>query len=153
MGTFVPIVNDFMGTNLLIGERLRVEREKLGLSQEAFGKAGGVGRKTQFNYESGERAPDALYLSLLAELGVDVHFVLTGERSNGLLSSDEQEMLQLFRNAPLAVKAAAVGALKGGTSNAVGISIGGRVEGQVVQGDLHQRDVTIGPKGRVKKEK
>lgn len=153
MGTFVPIVNDFMSTNLLIGDRLKGERERLRLSQEAFAKAGGVGRKTQFNYESGERAPDALYLAKLAEIGVDVMYVVTGGRDATALTSDELELVALYRNAPLTVKAAAVGALKSGSANAVGISIGGRVEGQVVQGDLHQRDVTIAPKGRVKREK
>lgn len=122
VGTFVPIVNDFMSTNLLIGERLKGERERMRYSQEAFAKAGGVGRKTQFNYESGERAPDALYLANLAKIGVDVLYVVTGERDAAALSGDELELVALYRNAPLTVKAAAVGALKSGTANAVGIS-------------------------------
>lgn len=153
MGTFVPIVNNFMSTNLLIGDRLKGERERLRLSQEAFAKAGGVGRKTQFNYESGERAPDALYLAKLAEIGVDVMYVVTGGRDATALTSDELELVALYRNAPLTVKAAAVGALKSGSANAVGISIGGSVTGQVVGGDVHHGgDVVFDSAGRKRKK-
>lgn len=60
------------------GERLREERERLGLSQSAFGELGGVLKRAQINYEKGERQPDAAYLSAIADAGADVLYILTG---------------------------------------------------------------------------
>lgn len=61
-----------------IGERLRNERERLGLNQEAFAALAGAHRKSQGNYEKGDRLPDAGYLSAIAAVGVDVLYILTG---------------------------------------------------------------------------
>ena len=47
-------------------------------------------------------------------------YVITGERTAQHLAPDEAELLALFRAAPLAVKAAAVGALQGGTGKPSG---------------------------------
>ncbi|MBS7349289.1 MAG: helix-turn-helix transcriptional regulator [Comamonas sp.] len=63
-----------------IGSRLREERERLGMTQEAFGQAGGVLKRALIRYEKGERAPDATFLAALAAAGVDVLYVLTGQR-------------------------------------------------------------------------
>lgn len=63
-----------------IGDRIREERERLGLSQEAFGDMGGVKKLAQRNYEKGVRQPDTEYLSALAKAGVDVTYVVTGSR-------------------------------------------------------------------------
>ncbi len=63
------------------GERLRSERERLGLSQPAFGDLCGVGKHSQINYETGRRAPDSDYLMAAMNAGVDVHYLITGERS------------------------------------------------------------------------
>ena len=63
-----------------IGERLRAERERLGLSQASFAALGGQGMRSQGRYESGERFPDAEYLSQISEAGVDLMYILTGER-------------------------------------------------------------------------
>ena len=45
-----------------IAERLREERARLGMNQDAFAAAAGVQRRTQVNYERGERSPDCAYL-------------------------------------------------------------------------------------------
>lgn len=63
------------------GRRLREERERLGLSQEAFGAIGGVKKLAQLKYEKGERAPDANYLAAIKKRGVDISFLLTGDRN------------------------------------------------------------------------
>lgn len=63
-----------------IGERIREEREALGLSKTAFAKVLGIHRNTQGNYEAGEREPDAAYLAKASEAGVDISYVLTGKR-------------------------------------------------------------------------
>ncbi|MFC4519068.1 helix-turn-helix domain-containing protein [Cupriavidus pinatubonensis] len=66
-----------------VGERLRLERQRLNLSQEELGSRGGVRKQAQLNYEKGERAPDTTYLLAVAEAGVDVVFVLTGRKAEG----------------------------------------------------------------------
>ena len=67
-----------------IGERLREERKRLGLSQDALCQIGGVQRRAQVNYEADERQPDAAYLAAVAAAGVDVLYVLTGQRAGGV---------------------------------------------------------------------
>lgn len=63
-----------------IGKRLKEERNRLGLSQEKLALAGGVQKRTQINYEANERSPDSDYLALIAQIGVDVNYILTGVR-------------------------------------------------------------------------
>lgn len=88
---------------LNFGQRLKDERVRLGFSQADFGDALGVTKTTQFNYEKGARNPDAAYLAAAAELGVDVLYVLTGQRTPRLeegLSEREQAVLDNFRALP-----------------------------------------------------
>lgn len=65
---------------LTIGDRLREERERLGMTQTEFGALAGVTKATQINYETGRRAPDAGYLAAVAGVGLDVQFVVIGQR-------------------------------------------------------------------------
>lgn len=97
-----------------IGERLKEERDRLGLNQTAFGAIGGVLKQAQLKYEKAERFPDASYLAAIAKVGADVQYIVTGAHCPGSLSADESELLEKFRTAPLAVKAAAIGALTAG---------------------------------------
>jgi phage repressor protein C with HTH and peptisase S24 domain len=64
-----------------ISGRLKEERERIGLSQTALAKIGGVGKTTQINYEKGLRSPDSAYLTAVSEEGVDIFYVLKGQRS------------------------------------------------------------------------
>ena len=66
-----------------IGSRLREERLRLRMNQDEFATAGGVQRRAQSGYESGERSPDATYLAGVAALGVDVSYVVTGRHAAG----------------------------------------------------------------------
>jgi transcriptional regulator with XRE-family HTH domain len=66
-----------MGT---LAERLREERGRLGLNQDAMAAAAGMKRSAQIRYEKGERSPDAEYLSAIAELGVAIAYVVTGRQ-------------------------------------------------------------------------
>ncbi|MFJ4288738.1 helix-turn-helix domain-containing protein [Cupriavidus sp. NPDC089707] len=63
-----------------VGERLKAERLRLGLTQAAFGEALGVAKNVQSRYERGDRSPDPVYLAAIARSGVDVLYVLTGKR-------------------------------------------------------------------------
>lgn len=65
-----------------ISDRLREARETLGLSQQALAERCGIAARSQRNYESGERSPDAAYLAVIAGLGADVTYILTGERAS-----------------------------------------------------------------------
>lgn len=85
---------------LNIGERLKVERVRLGYSQADFAAIAGVAKTSQFNYEKGDRSPDAAYLAAVAEKGVDVLFVVTGERTPqeaGALNPEEALLLERYR--------------------------------------------------------
>lgn len=61
-----------------LGKRLKEERERLGMSQEKFGAACGVGKTTQYMYERGTREPASSYLEAAGRLGVDTLYVMTG---------------------------------------------------------------------------
>lgn len=85
---------------LNIGERLREERVRLGYNQADFAAIAGVAKTSQFNYEKGERSPDAAYLAAVAEKGVDVLYVVTGQRAptpEVSIGADEMETLQQIR--------------------------------------------------------
>ncbi|VWC41260.1 Cro/Cl family transcriptional regulator [Burkholderia lata] len=84
---------------------MRDERLRIGLSQDEFATVGGVARRSQSAYESDERSPDATYLLAVREIGVDIGYVLTGERSAagepaseaGSRDADEADVLAMYR--------------------------------------------------------
>lgn len=82
------------------GARLKEERKTLGLSQHEFGALGGVAANAQGHYESGERLPKSDYLMAIRHKGVDVLYVLTGERAaltDEALSDVETVIIQHYR--------------------------------------------------------
>lgn len=97
-------VNKNCDQSCSIGERIREERVRLNFSQAAFAGRVGVHRRTQINYEKGDRKPDTDYLQALAESGVDVGYVLTG--------SPSQEEAQVYASALDIIKAE-LGVFKG----------------------------------------
>lgn len=100
-----------------IGDRLRAERERLGLNQSELAELAGTTRKSQFNYETGARHADTEYLAAAAAAGVDVSYVVTGTRGGAAnpLSAEEQTLIEYFRQASKDVRRAAMGALLGAT--------------------------------------
>jgi transcriptional regulator with XRE-family HTH domain len=66
---------------ITIGERLKEERNRLGLSQAKIGDIAGVTKNSQINYEANKRSPDSAYLAKIAEIGADVNYILTGIRA------------------------------------------------------------------------
>ncbi|WP_290606035.1 helix-turn-helix domain-containing protein [Arsenophonus sp. ENCA] len=89
-----------------VGDRLKSERLRLGLSQEMFAERCGVKKLTQYNYEKGERHPDTAYLIAAKAIGVDLLFLVTGERSDEASALDvvrdeeEATLLTTFRHIP-----------------------------------------------------
>ena len=67
--------------NRLFGKNLKIERLRLGLNQSELAQIGGVSKATQVAYEADSTKPDAAYLARVSEVGVDVHWLLTGRRA------------------------------------------------------------------------
>ncbi len=80
-----------------IGIRLKEERERLGFSQTAFAGLAETTKKSQIDYEKDLTQPKAGYLEVVAKVGADVQYIITGIRSDAALTSDEKDLLSLFR--------------------------------------------------------
>ena len=107
--TYVELSTPLVSRILNIGDRLKEERIRLGLNQAEFGAVAGVTKTTQFNYEKGARSPDSAYLAAIAATGVDVLYVLTGQRTpepEAALEMREKAVLDNYRALPEEDKAA-----------------------------------------------
>lgn len=81
-----------------VGKRLKEERERLGWTQPQMAERGGVSKRSQIDYEQDNIEMKAPYLAALAGAGVDVTYVLAGQRSlQGELSQGEQFALSVYR--------------------------------------------------------
>ncbi|WFQ80019.1 helix-turn-helix transcriptional regulator [Xenorhabdus sp. SF857] len=81
-----------------ICDRLRTEREKLGLTQSEVAKMCGVAFRTYCDYEAGKTEPKASFFSKFSEIGADVMFILTGQRIiQGEISMEEQALIEHYR--------------------------------------------------------
>lgn len=86
-----------------IGSRLQEERKRIGLNQDDFAKRVGVAKRTLAGYESGSGEIGASALALAAVHGVDVLYVVTGERKPQLtesITAAEAGLLSLYRELP-----------------------------------------------------
>jgi len=81
--------------------RLKEERQRLGLTQPDFAKVADASKRTLIDWEKGVSAPNGFQLSALASIGVDVQYIITGQRSSNCLSSDEAFMLEKISQASL----------------------------------------------------
>ena len=87
----------------MISERLKSERENLGLSQQALADLLGISLRSQQNYEKGDRHPDSAYLAAIAAAGADVLYILTGQRAGGAEAAPVAEPTQQLSRRALAV--------------------------------------------------
>lgn len=62
-------------------ERIKAERNRLGLSQGDFADKCGVSKRTQASYEAGISCPDLRYLAAAEEAGADVPFLVNGRKT------------------------------------------------------------------------
>lgn len=85
-----------------VGERLKVELARRGLTVESLAPLVGVSRATAFNWAGGVRMPDAVALGRChAKAGIDVQFVVTGERvSPSQVSQVQADLLRAFEALP-----------------------------------------------------
>lgn len=65
----------------LFNLRLKGERQRLGLTQEELAGAAGIDRRTQYKYEKGTNEPVLSYLKGVESAGMDVCFLLYGQRA------------------------------------------------------------------------
>lgn len=92
----------------MINERLIYERLRLNLSQDSLSEAAGISTRSQQNYERGSRTPDAEYLQILAKLGADIQYIVTGVRAGEVsaesITQEEAKVLALYKRAPEVVR-------------------------------------------------
>lgn len=94
----------------LVGGRLKEERERLAWSQAVLAEVATVSKRSVAAWESGETAPGADVLALLSVKGVDVLYVLTGQRTPqavGTLSAEESALLDNYNHSDEEGRAAA----------------------------------------------
>nr|WP_029766768.1 helix-turn-helix domain-containing protein [Pseudomonas sp. P818] len=87
--------------DISLGDRLKAERERLGYTQTEFADLAGASKRSQIGWEQGRSAPDANALAAWLEEGLDVIFVLSGQRTNVAttrhLPPDEQLLLEVYQ--------------------------------------------------------
>ena len=66
----------------MIGLRIREERTRLGLNQPDFAEIAGISKRTLIDWEKDVSSPNAVQLAALHSGGVDVTYVITGNKSN-----------------------------------------------------------------------
>lgn len=139
-----------------IADRLRGERERLSLNQEQLAAAAGVSARSVISWEQGAGGgPKASALASLAEVGVDVRYVITGSRDYvppPPLTAEEQTLVAYYRAAEPAVRKAALGALLGANPRAVSSVVVHGNMGPSIHGGAKIRDQTVNV-GVVKRRK
>lgn len=130
-----------------LADRFKGERERLALTQPRVATLTGVGKTTVINWEKGLSSPTALQLSALAEVGLDVLYVVTGQHAGGVkpaptLTAEEETMLSYFRDASKEVRRAALGALLGASSQSFEGSQ--QIFHKAPKGDVAGRDIVKG---------
>lgn len=85
------------------GDCLKIERERLGMTQMDIAELASVSKTTQFNYEKDARSPDGVYLAAVAAADVDVLYLITGQRTPSReegLREREKAVLDNYRALP-----------------------------------------------------
>ncbi|WP_276681242.1 helix-turn-helix domain-containing protein [Thalassolituus oleivorans] len=83
-----------------LGERLKEERARLGFSQPDFAALVDASKRTMIGWEQGRSSPSGEALSIWAGIGVDVMYVLTGQRTSieYSLNRKEEALLDNYRH-------------------------------------------------------
>ncbi|GAO70983.1 helix-turn-helix domain-containing protein [Comamonas sp. E6] len=88
----------FVTFSSLFGSRLKEVRKTAGWNQAQAADISGVSREYWGRCERGDSVPGGEVLAALAAQGVDVHYVLTGERANSTPADPaEQVLLDSYR--------------------------------------------------------
>ena len=106
------------------GARLKEERKRLKLTQSQIAAEVGTTKSTQLLYEKDAMRANSDYLAAIAQRGLDVAYILTGERGGVQLTEEEAEMLSLIRRAAPEVRATALDVLRTGTVITKSVHVG-----------------------------
>ncbi|MCU4395942.1 helix-turn-helix domain-containing protein [Acinetobacter junii] len=120
--------------------RLKNERLRLNLGQSDIADATDVSLKTVQRWEK-EVAIPSDKLALLANCGIDVQYVVTGQRSSNVLPTDEVLILEKYRQASPEIKNKMLMLLLSGDSEATKTVVNNQknsVKGQQI-GDNNQQ--------------
>ena len=79
----------------MLGDRLKEERQRLGLTQPVFAEYAAAKKRTLIDWEKGVSSPTVLQLQSLATIGADVIYILTGARLSSDLVERLTEMLRV----------------------------------------------------------
>jgi transcriptional regulator with XRE-family HTH domain len=141
-----------MGFFVTVGTLINEQSTRLGFTQTELAEYCGVGRRAQIHFEQDDSLPGGAYLQAATALGMDVLYVLTGNRHG--ISAEEAQVLAAYRVASPEVRIAVKGALGAVTKAAAARKsvVRGDV-GQLVQGDAHQSGMTLNVGGKGKKKK
>ncbi len=82
-----------------IGERLRIERERLNYTPLQIAQLIGVKEDVYLTFETGAGDPGIFSMPRLSACGFDVQFIITGERLKPV--PEENELLRRFRELSL----------------------------------------------------
>jgi transcriptional regulator with XRE-family HTH domain len=104
MVQFSEPCNTYGEKKMTIHVRIKTERERLGLSQTAFGAVGDVGKTTVIAWERGTAFPNAAFLAAIADIGADVQYIVTGKPSDSSIAPDEQLLLDGYRSLDMATR-------------------------------------------------
>ena len=123
-----------------IGERLREERDRLGMSQTQFAGLGEASKRAQITYEKGESSPTASYLEAIARVGADIQYIVTGVRSSALVG-EEALLLEGFRKMDSETKRRTLAMVYGGTPPAAKQIFHGSVQQAIEGGAVFNKGV------------
>ncbi len=93
-------------TTASIGTRLKEERLRLGFNQVDFAAIAKTTKRSQYEYETDGASPGAAYLAAIATAGADVQYIVTGRRASDCLATDERQLVERYRQAPIVLREA-----------------------------------------------
>ncbi len=83
---------------VIIGERIKQERIKKGLSQEELGKLLGVSKVSICGYETGNRIPNMdTFVKLIDVLNIEPNYIL-GRDTNVINDKDESYVIKMAKD-------------------------------------------------------
>ena len=89
---------------MTVGKRLKEERKRLRLTQQAMADACGISKWAQLYFEKDQNMPGGAYLLAAHARGVDITYVLLEQRME--LDPSEAALVAAFRAAPQDMRAA-----------------------------------------------
>lgn len=133
----------------VFGQKMKEERSRLGFTQPQLAELLSSSKRTLVDWENEKSSPTAKQLIMMFKLGFDVSYLLTGVRSVQALSTEEQLILEKYRQSSAEVKNQMLLMLLGGGSQVSGVATGhtDRIvnHGNINQG-THYGDVKVGGK-------